>query len=399
MLAKPDSRVGIGVASALPLAVVVGGADNGGGLGVVRSLGAAGVPIAVLDAGRSASALYSRYVQSSIIVELSGRPLIDALASLAAGQALKPVLFLTTDDAVWTVSRYRDELGGYRIRLPEHSSLPALMSKAGFQGIAEARGFPVPRAVLISSASEIANLARLTFPAVAKPSDKTPAYLAQGFARGYRLAALTDAQRLCETILPTLPDLLVQEWIEGSEEDIYFCLQYRGESGAIASFTGRKLSIWPPDVGTTASCLPAPEAHEVLSTLTNAFFEAVSFVGMGSMEFKRDARTGRFFMIEPTVGRVDWQEEVATLNGVNIPLAAYCHEIGVPLPSSPVTTAPVVWRDSGRHWKAMRFARHRALPPDTRVVDAYWRRNDPMPALAHVLGTLMRLVRRAVQRP
>ena len=46
------------------------------------------------------------------------------------------------------------------------------------------------------------------------------------------------------------------------------------------------------------------------------------------MEFKRDARTGEFLMIEPTVGRVDWQEEVATLNGVNIPLAAYLHEIG-----------------------------------------------------------------------
>jgi D-aspartate ligase len=46
------------------------------------------------------------------------------------------------------------------------------------------------------------------------------------------------------------------------------------------------------------------------------------------MEFKRDTRTGRFFMVEPTVGRTDYQEEVATLNGANISYAAYCGELG-----------------------------------------------------------------------
>ncbi len=44
---------------------------------------------------------------------------------------------------------------------------------------------------------------------------------------------------------------------------------------------------------------------------------------MGSMEYKRDRRDGRFHMIEPTVARTDFQEEVATLNGMNIPLASY----------------------------------------------------------------------------
>ena len=34
------------------------------------------------------------------------------------------------------------------------------------------------------------------------------------------------------------------------------------------------------------------------------------------MEYKRDAHTGEFFMIEPTVGRVDWQEEVAALTSM-----------------------------------------------------------------------------------
>jgi hypothetical protein len=51
--------------------------------------------------------------------------------------------------------------------------------------------------------------------------------------------------------------------------------------------------------------------------------------GFGGIEYKRDARDGRFLIIEPTVGRTDWQEEVATLAGVNIPLMACRHELGL----------------------------------------------------------------------
>jgi predicted ATP-grasp superfamily ATP-dependent carboligase len=51
--------------------------------------------------------------------------------------------------------------------------------------------------------------------------------------------------------------------------------------------------------------------------------------GFGGIEYKRDARDGRFLIIEPTVGRTNWQKEVATLAGVNIPLMAYRHELGL----------------------------------------------------------------------
>jgi predicted ATP-grasp superfamily ATP-dependent carboligase len=253
--------------------------------------------------------------------------------------------------------------------------------------------------VRITNALEIASLAQLTFPAVIKPSVKTGDYLMGRFARGYRAATIGEAEALCRRILPVLPNLVVQEWIEGADSDIYFCLQYRGSGGTVSSFTGRKLSIWPPDIGTTASCTAAPEAHAVLAPMTDAFFDAVSFVGMGSMEYKRDARTGRFFMIEPTVGRVDWQEEVATLHGVNIPLAAYRYEIGAALPPAPDAIVPVIWRDSARHWKAMRRARGGIVAqPKAKVIDAYWRLDDPLPALFHVFSTVIRIVRRTMKR-
>ena len=381
-------------------AVVVGGIDNGGGLGLVRSLGRAGAPVIIVDQDASAPALHSRYARKHVVPDLTGRSLVRELLTLQATLNVRPVLFLTSDEAVLTVSQYREELAAaYRLRLPDHDRLRSLLQKSSFQELAEARGFPVPRSVQITNALEIAGLAQLTFPAVIKPSVKTGDYLMSRFARGYRAATIGEADALCRRILPVLPNLVVQEWIDGADSDIYFCLQYRGSDRTVSSFTGRKLSIWPPDIGTTASCTAAPEAHAILAPMTDAFFDAVSFVGMGSMEYKRDARTGRFFMIEPTVGRVDWQEEVATLHGVNIPLAAYRYEIGADLPPEPEAVVPVIWRDSARHWKAMRRARGGiAAQPKAKVIDEYWRLDDPLPALFHVLSTVIRILRRTIKR-
>ena len=378
-------------------AVVVGGTDNCGGLGVVRSLGRAGVPVIVVDSEVTAPALYSRYARKVLMPELSGYSFVQNLLALQARLQSRPVLFLTSDEAALTVSEYRAELQcSYRLRLPEHDRLVALMKKNDFQRLAIEHGFPIPRSVRIRSFNELGSLAGLNFPAVVKPSVKTEDYQTHGFERGYPVSSREHAESVIRRILPVLPDLIVQEWIEGADSAIYFCLMYRGSSGAVASFSGRKLSIWPPNVGTTASCTSAPEAHEELYRLTEAFFAAMSFVGMGSMEYKRDARTGQFFMIEPTVSRVDWQEEVATLNGVNIPLAAYVHEAGGEGPAV-VPSPRVIWRDGARHWKATRNG-DAVAPTDAEVYDAYWRLTDPLPALLHGITMFTRTLRRALKR-
>ncbi len=164
---------------------------------------------------------------------------------------------------------------------------------------------------------------------------------------------------------------------------IHFCLQYVGEDGqTVASFTGRKLRAWPPQVGGTASCMPCPEADAELSELTRRFFREVGFQGMGSMEYKRDARDGRYYVVEPTVGRTDFQQEVATVNGVNIPFAAYCHECGLPPPPASRAAALSIWREpTSDRWSEAAQGAHAAFASHP-VIDAYWRAGDMRPWLA-----------------
>ena len=231
---------------------------------------------------------------------------------------------------VLTISEFRTSLDrAYRFSLPSQQSLISLMSKTSFQEFAKSNGFPVPRSITVERAAHLDALSKLTFPCIVKPAIKNAEYVDRHLARAYKVATRTHAAAVCRLLLSVVPNVVVQEWVEGPDSEIFFCLQYRTADKTISSFTGRKLSIWPPDVGVTVSCTAAPEVASILQPLTEAFFMTASFVGLGGMEFKRDTRTGQFLMIEPTVGRADLQEEVATLHGINIPLATYCHEAGL----------------------------------------------------------------------
>ena len=117
---------------------------------------------------------------------------------------------------------------------------------------------------------------------------------------------------------------------------------------------------------------------------------------MGSMEYKRDERDGRFYMVEPTVGRTDFQEEVATVNGCNMPLSAYCYEMGLPIPEVVPVQPPLVWRDAqADRWSAQESgdAADQASESHT-VVDSYRRWNDPVPWLDHLRTRVLQRLRR-----
>jgi D-aspartate ligase len=379
---------------------VVVGASGACGLGVIRSLRQGKLPVVLADNNRYAPAMHTRFARKFVISQSSGPSLIRDLLALATRMPSPPVLFLTSDEAMLTVSEHRAELAtSYRFTLPSHECLTSLAQKTMFQELAESLGFPVPRSVRISSMADVGRVAKLQFPVVLKPAIKTANYVSGNLARGYKASSQDGAEAKCRLMLTAVPELVVQEWIPGADTELYFCLLYRAADGAtLCSFVGRKLSIWPPDIGVTASCTAAPEVQEVLVPLTEAFFRRVSFFGIGGIEFKKDVRTGKFLMIEPTVGRVDGQEEVATINGVNIPLIAYLHEIGLPVPPTRSNRVPIVWRDTWAHSRAAR----RNLPQQvntrgSKIYDAYWRINDPAPALVHSLAGSIRSLQKVIR--
>lgn len=374
-------------------AVVVRGELNG--LGVVRSLASGGVPSIVVDTTRRRAATWSRYCRTHLVDRLHGRGFIDDLLALQRAIGARPVLLLTDEMAVNTVSEHREELArAYRFRLPSPDMVTILGNKARFQELAQQHGLPVPRTFILSRDSDLAQLADLDLPIILKPADKAPVYLGET-QRLHVLEDLDNAVALCRDLLPKAGELVAQEWVDGSDTDIYFSLFYRGgDSDRVAMFSGRKLVCHPPDFGTTAMCVAAPDVAPLLEPLTLDFIGLCQYRGLGSLEFKWDIRRKRFVIIEPTVGRTDWQEEVATLNGVNIPLAAYRDLMGLPHIAPAPGEHAAAWRESFAYWRG-----GSALPPDVRVHDGYWRLADPMPALVFYGNAILDRFRQRVMRP
>lgn len=366
-------------------AVVLGAGLNG--LGVARSLARAHVPVWLLDCDERRPEMHTRTAKALKIGALHGETLVEELVRLGNGQfsRLRPILFLTQEESVRTVSHHRDQLSAlYRFSLPTIKLVDTLQHKQGFQRLAEQLDSSIPALVHIRALEDMPALESLRYPVVIKPGERHAEY-GKHFKKAYRVESVAEGTELIRRILPVMADIVVQEWTEGPDSNIYFCLQYLNKHGEVtASFTGRKIRSWPPQVGGTASCMPAPEAHAELSGVTARFFQKAGVIGMAGMEYKRDARSGKFLMVEPTIGRTDYQAEVAALNGVNLPYAAYCAELDRPAPASEPVTRSLAWHvrsEDDQSAAAQHQRPGQGFDGVDGVRDALWRWNDPAPFL------------------
>jgi D-aspartate ligase len=355
-------------------AVVVGGTLNA--LGVVRSLSRGKMPIYLLETTRQCAGGWSSHSEYVAVAALGGRGLIDALIKLGRRLACRPVLILTSDESVSCVSERRQEIEPlFRISLPSREMVRALADKTLFQELAEREGFVVPRAVCVNDVASLELIRTLQLPLIMKPADKT--LVLRGIVeRAVRVDTLAEARRRGVQMLACAPRLIVQEWIDGPDTELFFTLfSCDGEGRLLGLFPGRKLLCYPPAIGSTAVCVAAPEVAGELLAPTLEFIRRVGYRGLGSLEFKRDLNSGRFVIIEPTVGRTDWQEEIATVCGVNLPLRTYQGELGMPQETDGSCFPQVAWCTS---------ASFRApLACGMRTVDGFFRWSDPLPALYH----------------
>jgi D-aspartate ligase len=364
--------------------VVVGGTLNA--LGVVRSLAPGRMPIFLVVTTPWRVAAWSRFCKIVRIPTVKGRGLIDGLTELSNRIGEPAVLFLTEDRDVEVVSTFREELENrFHFCLPPKEMIRTLLDKTLFQKFAEQEGFSVPRSAVVGEIGDLRLLEALTPPLVIKPHN-FQMVSDRGAKRAVRVDTIEQARSAATEMLECAGRIVVQEWIDGADSDIFFTLfACDSDSKMTALFSGRKLTCDPREVGSTAVCVAAGEAGEELAKLSLQFIAKARYKGIGSLEFKRDRKTGKFVMIEPTVGRTDWQEEIATLCGVNIPLIAYWAELGHTFGQTLNESDQVAWRSSTRHRVPAGV-----LLRGTRIVDGHFRLADPLPGLyQYVIGHLV----------
>jgi len=247
------------------------------------------------------------------------------------------VLYPCSDGAVLALSRGRERvLESHHLVLPDAEVVETLVDKVRFLELAARIGLPIPRTFLIRDRAQAREAAAgLVYPAVLKPPYKSPAWQRATKAKAFKVESAAELLALHERYAAAAPVLIAQQWIAGGESELYSCNAYYGRDGRVlATFVARKLRQWPPETGT--SSLGEEVRDDAVLAATRKLFDAVGYRGLGYVETKRDARSGRHFVIEPNVGRPTGRSAIAEAGGVELLYTMYCDALGLPLPEARV---------------------------------------------------------------
>lgn len=316
------------------------------GLGVVRSLGRAGIPVIGVDFNPAMPGFTSRYCQA----KLSPNPVHDPEACLEflmkEGEHLdeRAVLMPASDAYVMFMARYQEELcKRFVFTLPSSQVLDGLVNKRHQYELAEQAGIPLPNTFYPESMAEVRQVKNeLDYPVFVKP------YIGHlwreiygGYHKGFKIDTPQELEARYEEIFRHGLPAMVQSLILGPDTNLYEVSFYIGQLGDIqAIFTHQKIHQYPPRFG-VSSCAASVYYPELVD-LGIQLMHGLNYRGISSIEFKRDDRDGQLKLIELNP-RFAQQNILAADCGVNFPLIEYMDLTGNPQP-------PVTEFITGRKW-------------------------------------------------
>jgi predicted ATP-grasp superfamily ATP-dependent carboligase len=317
---------------------VINKLDSIAGLQASRILSGYGIPvIGIADDPRN-FCCRTNTCERVLKSETSGEGLVDTLIKLGRETGRKSALFSCSDDSVLTVSAHRERLGEYYgFVLPEHETVELLTDKVRLYEYLEGKGFPVPPTYIVRSEADARNAAgRISYPCIAKPPRLTKDWLDCFKYKAVKISNSAEFHAVSDKGLNAGMTLVVQEWIEGTDSNIYQFYYYFDRNGVpVLNHTSRKLRQWPVELGEASlveSCASDPVPRESVD-----IFSGLNYRGMVSLELKIDEKSGRCYIIEPDTGRPNTSVALAEASGLPMLYTMYCDALGMPLPEP---TAP-----------------------------------------------------------
>lgn len=316
------------------------------GLSIIQELGAHGVPCVAMDCARSIGT-YSKYARFVPCPNPASREsdFVDFLAEFCAPLAQPPVLFPTNDEWAVAVSRGKARLSeAARPCVADWPAVRSVVEKSRFYEAGRRLGLPTPRTWTLA---EVSRLRPEDFPIVAKPETRRWASdvdwaATQRELERLRLTVLRDEHALGRFLADEeqlLPRLVFQEYVRGASDAMYTVGVYvDGEHVVRRAFTGRKVRGYPADIG---DCMVG-EVHDVPSMLmatTRKVVDELSLTGILEFEYKRDAVSGHWRLIEVNPRPWSWIG-ITPACGVSLPLAAYADLSGRPVGDGRVEARP-----------------------------------------------------------
>lgn len=313
---------------------VVLGANYYIGLSIIRCLGREDIPVAAVDYKKAgAYALYSRYASEELIAPYykdEPEALKEFLIDYAKKQNKKPILFPTADPYAEFIDAYLDELSEYYlITMTEKGLWTKLIDKDELYLLAEKHGVRIPKTIQTIEPDLIEKVeSDLGYPCLVKPADST------SFVETFRkkLFEVQNREQLEEALEKSKKaniEVVVQQLVKGFDDHMYTFDAYLNKESKVTHWmTAQKYRQYPINFG--ASVYTKQRYVQELYDIGAPFMEEIGYKGFGEIEFKKDADTGEYYLIEINVRTTNFNQMIATV-GLNMPLIAYKDLTGQPI--------------------------------------------------------------------
>lgn len=333
-----------------------------GDMDLVRPLGLAGIPCAVM-APNGAPARFSRFTR--VVLDWvdpweRAEKVVEILVRFGLEQRERPVLFYEEDGDLLLVSRYRDRLSqAFRFVIPESTLVEDLVDKARFQTLAERFALPLPptQRLYPLEGSKPTDL-NLCFPLIIKPLTRRPNQWAPigGSSKAVQVNTPQALRDLWPRLISARMNVLAQEMIPGPESCIESYHVYVDVHGNIvAEFTGRKIRTHPEKFGDSTALIITNT--EDVAALGRELVRRLELRGVAKLDFKRGP-DGRLYVLEINP-RFNLWHHPAALAGVNIPALVYGDLIGLPRPVFSSARSGITWC---RMWQDVIAAKAWGIP-------------------------------------
>ena len=371
-------------------AIVCGGCYLG--LGIVRSLGRAGVPVCVIDDERSI-ARFSRYTTHSVrVADLRNeQKIVETVIQVGDELGLHGwVLYPTREEMVAAFARHRDVLESrFRVPTPTWSSVEWAWDKRKTYQLANDLGIPTPRTWYPKTLADLAEIDGEP-PFALKPAIKEH-FIYATKAKAWRA---NDAEELAERFeqaaaLVPEGEIMVQELIPGDGRQQFGYCAFFKEGEAIGTMVACRRRQHPPEFGRASTLVETVELP-LLEQLSENFLRAIDCYGLAEVEYKLDRRDGRYKLLDVNL-RAWGYHTLGPRAGVDFPYMVFADQVGEPVerrraragvrwirlvtdvPTGAVEIAGrrVGWRSYLRSLRGLN-------------VESVFSREDPLPALVEV---------------
>ncbi|WP_028612618.1 carboxylate--amine ligase [Paenibacillus harenae] len=309
------------------------------GLSIIRGLGANGVHTVAMDYSKENTyGAKSKYLSEQLIVphyKKQKEELVQYLIDYAKQQDDKPVLFPSVDPYVEFIDSRLDELKKYyHIPMTEQGFWSGIMDKEYLHSLAVKHGVLVPESVSPSEENFEERVATgIGFPCIVKPTD-SPSFVSAFRAKIFTCRNIDEVRASIRKAEQARLEVIVQRIIPGFDDHVYTYDAYLDQNSKVTHWmTCQKLRQFPINFG--ASSFTKQKYVEELDRIGAPFLEAIGYKGFAEIEFKKDAESGSFYLLEINA-RTTTLDPLLRKCGINFPLLAYNELTGKPIGSQAI---------------------------------------------------------------